>query len=71
MILLCHGIGGGLREGGEWQANSKATILNSGSGAINGEEGGRPWKSKGSVPSEPAQRTTRMLPDEPAHWMTA
>ena len=46
-------------------------VLNSGSGAINGEEGGRPWKSKGSLPSEPAQHTARTLPYEPAHWRTA
>ena len=45
-------------------------VLNNGSGAINGEEGGRPWKSKGSLPSEPAQHTARTLPGEPAHWRT-
>ena len=45
--------------------------LNCGLGAINGEEGGRPWKSKGSLPSEPAQRIARTLPGEPAHWRTA
>ena len=71
MIILRHGVGGGLREGGEWEANSKAAVLNSGSGAINGEEGGQPWKSKGSIPSDPAQRTVRTLPGEPAHWRTA
>ena len=26
---------------------------------------------KGSLPNEPAQRTTRMLPGEPVHWRTA
>ena len=28
-------------------------------------------ESKGSLPSEPVQRTTRTLPGEPAHWRTA
>ena len=46
-------------------------VLNSGSGPINGEEGGRPWKSKGSIPSEPTQRTACTLPGEPMHWRTA
>ena len=44
--------------------------LNYGLDAINGDDaskGGRPWKSKGSLPSEPMQRTTRALPGEPAH----
>ena len=35
------------------------------------EQGGRPWKSKGSLPSEPAQHKARMLPSEPAHWRIA
>ena len=32
-----------------------------------GEESGRSWKSKGSLPSEPMQRTAHTLPGEPAH----
>ena len=35
------------------------------------EQGRRPWKSKGSLPSEPAQRTGRMFPGDPTHWRTA
>ena len=58
----------------EREGNGRRTvrppILSSGSGAINGEEGGQPWKSKGSIPSDPAQRTVRTLPGEPAHWRT-
>ena len=56
---------------GNGRRTVRPPVLNSGSGAINGEEGGRPWKSKGSLPSEPAQRIARTLPDEPAHWRTA
>ena len=71
MILLRHGVGGGLREGGEWEANSKAARIKQRLGTIKGEEGGRPWKSKGSLPSEPAQCTARTLPGEPVHSRTA
>ena len=56
---------------GNGRRTVRPPILSSGSSAINGEEGGRPWKSKGSLPSEPAQRTTRTLPGEPAHSRTA
>ena len=38
---------------------------------MHGEEGRRPWKSKGSLPSEPAQRIARTLPGEPVHSRTA
>ena len=55
---------------GNGRQTVRPPVLNSGSGAINGEEGGRPWKSKGSHPSEPAQLTTRTLPGETAHWRT-
>ena len=70
MIILRHGGGGLLGEGNGWRT-VRPPVLNSGSGAINGEEGGQPWKSKGSIPSDPAQRTARMLPGEPTHWRTA
>src|SRR3990170_1825721 len=56
---------------GNGRRTVRPPVLNSGSGTINGEEGGRPWKSKGSLPSEPAQCKARMLPGEPAHWRTA
>src|SRR5215216_4711943 len=56
---------------GNGRRTLRPPVLNSGSGAINGEEGGRPWKSKGLLPSEPAQRTARTLPGEPTHWRTA
>ena len=47
---------------GNGRRTVRSPVLNNGSGAINVEEGGRPWKSKGSLPSEPAQRTARTLP---------
>ena len=51
MIILRHG-GGGLRgEGGNGRRTVRPPVLNSGSGTINGEEGERPWKSKGHVAS--------------------
>src|SRR5215216_2313530 len=56
---------------GNGRRTVRPPVLSSGSGAINGEEGVWPWKSKGSLPSEPAQRTACVLPDKPAHWRTA
>ena len=70
MIILRHG-GGGLGGEGNGRRTVRPPVLNSGSGAINGKEGERPWKSKGSLPSEPAQRIAHTLPGEPAHWRTA
>ena len=56
---------------GNGRRTVRLPVLNIGSGAINGEGGGRPWKSKGSLPSEPTQHTGHTLPGEPAHWRTA
>ena len=56
---------------GNWRRTVRPPVLNSGSGAINGEEDGRPWKSKGSLPSEHVHRTAHMLPGEPTHSRTA
>ena len=70
MIILRRG-GGGLRGEGNGRRTVRPPVLYSSSGTINGEEGGRPWKLKGSLPGEPVQRTARTLPGEPVHWRTA
>ena len=55
---------------GNGRRTVRSPVLNGGSGAINGEEGGQPWKSMGMLLSEPVQHTARTLPGEPAHWRT-
>ena len=54
----------GCEREGNGRRTVRPPVLNSGSGAINGEDDGQPWKSKGLLPSEPAQRTTRTLPGD-------